>query len=158
MQGLVAGSSRVGVDFALVPGLLAEALDEPGLAVADNDQPRSLRLDSRFLVVQLHHLLLAKESAKMANECDDNGSPFPEGLKGDLLAALVEDRQICQRVTIVCHSEMVFQATPPSLSTATKKSVAVSCDEVQRTSPGSTTPSRVGTTSTELLSKLPLVL
>ena len=60
------------INLATKAGFFAESGDKIRLSVAHDDQLCSDRSETIFRVMQLHHLLLAEQSTKMADKCQDN--------------------------------------------------------------------------------------
>jgi hypothetical protein len=96
--GRFVGPQRgIGEEGALVAGDLAEARQMLGLAGADDGQLAAALVDLRQDFDEASNLLVAEESAEVADEGEDDGLLLPEPAERDRRAAFVEHGERRQR-------------------------------------------------------------
>ena len=96
--GRFVGPQRgIGEEGALVAGDLAKCREMLGLAGADDDQLAPALADLRQDLDEASDLLVAKQSAEVADEGEHDGLHLPEPAERDRRAALVEHGERRQR-------------------------------------------------------------
>jgi hypothetical protein len=96
--GRFVGPQRgIGEEGALVAGDLAEARQMLGLAGADDDQLAAALVDLRQDFDEASNLLVAEQSAEVADEGEHDGPGLPVAAERDRRAALVEHGERRQR-------------------------------------------------------------
>ena len=90
------GECRVGEDGRRHAVVLNEPLRLLGRAVAENDQFAASCVDTGDVVTQLRDLLLAEDSAEVADHREEDGLALPERAQADLRTSGVENLNIAE--------------------------------------------------------------
>ena len=98
LGGSIHSQRRVGVERAIVPGRLPKPGDESRRAITDDVELGARGVQALQVAMQLHRVLSAVQSTKVADEHEHGGPVTPQRMQRDGRAELVQDRQRADRL------------------------------------------------------------